>query len=291
MTPAPLATTAAKPTTQPTRRPEATRRPASTPARADATVRFEPDSFVHVITDDLRVRSKPGVGSDSIKLEPLLWNGALAYVVEGPVAADGYDWYAIDALGEADVQTHPDPPSFGWVAAAGTDGEPWLAEYEPGCETSPLGWLKYELVHPPANLSGLACFGDAEHRLDALIGQAEANCGIDQSWQVSPAWFCWPSFAIADEAISASRGEVHGFGVAVAPDVDIKPVADLELGEWLRADVTGQYDHPAAQACEVDSAASSGGTQPPPEIVVRDCRATFVVTSFTVESDTPIRSP
>src|SRR4030095_16691388 len=94
----------------------------STSAASAGAVR--PDTFARVAPDDLRVRTKPGVGADSIKLEPLLWKDALVFVIDGPVAASGYDWYLVKPMGEADVQHHPDPPQDGWVARGGRAGEP-----------------------------------------------------------------------------------------------------------------------------------------------------------------------
>ena len=38
------------------------------------SVPIPPDTYARVVTDDLRVRSKPGVSEDSKKLEPLLQN-------------------------------------------------------------------------------------------------------------------------------------------------------------------------------------------------------------------------
>ena len=100
----------------------------SSPSHAPPSVRS--DSFVYVVTDDLRVRSKPAVSDDSVKYSPLLWRGQLAWVFEGPVRGSGYDWYRIDPFGEfdPDVSMHPDPPPDGWVAAASKDGDPWIED-------------------------------------------------------------------------------------------------------------------------------------------------------------------
>lgn len=81
------------------------------------------------------MRSKPEVSNESIKYEPLLWKGALAWVVAGPVRGSGYDWYRIDPLGEVDLQYNPDPPPEGWVAAASKEGELWIADLGL-CDTS-----------------------------------------------------------------------------------------------------------------------------------------------------------
>lgn len=73
---------------------------------------------VDVIVTDLRVRTAPTVDdSKSAKLEPLLGRGTQLRIVGGPVNADGYDWYQVEAIGW---------PHRGWVAAADHDGSPWI---------------------------------------------------------------------------------------------------------------------------------------------------------------------
>jgi hypothetical protein len=81
--------------------------------RPTALTAPRPDGFAYVVTDDLRMRSKPEVSDASGKYEPLLWKGALAWVAEGPIRGSGYDWYRIVPLGEVDLQYHPDPPPEG----------------------------------------------------------------------------------------------------------------------------------------------------------------------------------
>jgi len=81
---------------------------------------FAPDSMVQVIVTDLRVRTAPTVdNSRSAKLDPLLGYGTQLRVIDGPVSADGYDWYQVEAIGL---------PHRGWVAAADHDGAPWIED-------------------------------------------------------------------------------------------------------------------------------------------------------------------
>src|SRR5262245_45639938 len=84
---------------------------------------------VVIATDGLRVRSLPTVGADSKQLEPLLPEGVRLYVVDGPVAADGYAWYQVQPYG-ADRRF-----PFGWVAAGSRDGEPWIEPLPLGCDS------------------------------------------------------------------------------------------------------------------------------------------------------------
>ena len=57
---------------------------------------FAANAIVEVVVTDLRVRTAPTVDdTKSAKLEPLLGTGTQLRVIEGPVNADGYDWYLV----------------------------------------------------------------------------------------------------------------------------------------------------------------------------------------------------
>ena len=93
------------------------------------------DSYARVATDDLRVRSKPGVSDESEKLEPLLQEGIRLLVLDGPVPASGYDWHQVKPIFDADTPEGGFP--FGWVARAGKDGEPWIESEPQSCPSVP----------------------------------------------------------------------------------------------------------------------------------------------------------
>ena len=77
-------------------------------------------SVVDVVVSGLRVRTLPTVdNSKSVKLDPLLAVGTQLQIIEGPVTADDYDWYLVQAIGL---------PHRGWVAAADHDGSPWIED-------------------------------------------------------------------------------------------------------------------------------------------------------------------
>jgi hypothetical protein len=267
--------------------PSGTERPPdlqSSPPVVSAGPHFARDSLVEVVTDDLRVRTKPGVSDDSIKLEPLLWAGAWAWVIDGPVTASGYEWYLLEPLSEVDLQLHPDPPHIGWVAAAGKDGEQWLAERSIECFSSPLGWLAYELDYPPHGRSALACFGGSTLEFTAVLGQQSVLCG-DPAWRLTPSWLgeCELRYTLADPQADASF-EIHVLPVAIDPDLDAGMLATLGSGAPILVDVEGQYDHPAAHTCAAEPANASSEPAPDPRIVVADCRAKFVITAIRVRS-------
>jgi len=84
------------------------------------------------VTDRLRVRSRPGVGTESAKYEPLLSLGTRMSIIEGPVAGSGYWWYRVKAA-------DPDRnlvrgAQDGWVAASDHDGTPWVGPAPDTCE-------------------------------------------------------------------------------------------------------------------------------------------------------------
>lgn len=127
--------------------PEPTQPPADSPSptesptpSADASgppvVGYAAGTVVEVVTTGLRVRTNPTVDNAvSAKLDPLLGPGARLRVVEGPVNADDYDWYRIEAI---------DLPHVGWVAAADHDGEAWIADPSQPTPTPATTWTVAE---------------------------------------------------------------------------------------------------------------------------------------------------
>jgi hypothetical protein len=242
--------------------------------------RLAPDSFAVVATNDLRVRIKPRVSDDSIKLEPLLWDGALLFVIDGPVAASGYDWFLVRPMGEADLQVHPDPPQLGWVAAASRDGEPWLRAHTFPCgEATPLETLS-EIDYPPHGLIGLACFGDSPMRFDADLVSGLMEC--DPPSTLEPAWLdpCRDGLALADR--TRLEGDPRRLEVAFDPAVDVDALPEAGSGVEAAVTVTGRFDHRAARTCRLETGPSAGLDVRPAELVVLGCRAQFVVTSISL---------
>jgi hypothetical protein len=75
-----------------------------------------------MVTDGrLVIRTKPGTGADSAIFKTKLYPGQRVLALEGPVEASGYPWYRV-RLGDIE----------GWTAAAGLDGETWLAPVRNG---------------------------------------------------------------------------------------------------------------------------------------------------------------
>ena len=123
-------------------------------------------SVVDVVVTGLRVRTLPTVdNSKSVKLDPLLGVGTQLQIIEGPVTADEYDWYLVQAIGL---------PHRGWVAAADHDGSPWVEESgQASSSASPFTAVEADLV---AGLRSDAAMGCTPRRKDL---PARATAGIE----------------------------------------------------------------------------------------------------------------
>lgn len=222
--------------------------PGSEPTAALTAIAI--DSAVRTATDRLRVRSAPGVGAASVKLEPLLPVRTLLFVIEGPVGADGYAWYhAMPFDGIAPT---------GWVAAAAHDGTPWLAPVSLSCPTPPLDG---QAILDLSTFGGLICFGNREIQ---LVGDVTCELGDVDMVFAGPTWIrhdrhC--SIDLGGETRSFFDGGIEGLG----------------LPTHGRGVVTGHFDDPEARSCiwgGVD------GPSPDPASVVANCRAMFVATAL-----------
>ncbi len=123
----------------------------ATPAPSIGSTDLFLDQVVVTVSDRVRVRSEPRVSDDSIRYEPVLPLGTELTVLDGPVSASGYTWYKVAPVSFVGLEG----PGYGWVALAGTDGEPWIALTEatiavaqsptaatPGTATDTLTWQR-----------------------------------------------------------------------------------------------------------------------------------------------------
>ena len=131
------------------------------------------------------MRSLPEVSDASAKLSPLLRNGDALYVIDGPVAGSGYDWFEIHA---------PRADLTGWVAAAAKTGEDWIRPVSLGCTmgASPdpiVDAIGYELMH-------LACYREDRAQRDPVPGSTggrrpcaartrSSGCASQSGWTCS----------------------------------------------------------------------------------------------------------
>lgn len=222
---------------------------------------FPPDTVVRVTVADLVLRSAPGIETASDILTPRLSAPQLLYVVDGPVPADGYQWYLVQMFW-MDQLPHGEETG-GWVAAGSRDGEPWIAATTLDCPAPALDAIAR--MHAVARL---ACFG----------GQALALEGNDGGcFQADPAWFS-PGWLNASGCALNPDGYVEGVtpgtGQLIVRQSPAMVWTGYQPGTGGRVIVTGQFDDPAAQTCS--AIPLSGSDELIPELLVLTCRTEFV---------------
>ena len=231
---------------------------------------LRPDMIAITVQSELRVRDLPEVSEASKRLTPLLRMGDALYVIDGPVAGSGYDWYEVYA---------PRAELTGWVAAAGKDGEDWISPVDLGCTmgASPdpiVDSIGHELMH-------LACYREIELSGIRFLGRPEGDglrCPDTFEWLLEPDWLdiqlmCGYEF----------RQDVEDTGVADLISQGILHPSIADIPEALLADqpggllveVSGRLDHPDTRQC-----IGVGTNSPPPELVQLQCRTRFVITEM-----------
>ena len=207
----------------------------------------------------LRVRSKPGNGSDSYPYKPLLPLGTQMFVLDGPVVASDHPWYEVVPVSSRHL------PS-GWIASAEEDGEPWVAVDAFDCPPVPTD-LRSLATLPPG--VGLFCFPrvpiTVETRLLRGPGDFDGS-GYD------PWWFFLgsgsPDLLVEPGVTSVPEDSGDWFFLNLDPAGEHPD--PLPLGKVVQ--VTGMFDHPAAAGCT--------RTDPPDAETVpsKGCRLEFAVT-------------
>jgi len=218
---------------------------------------------------DVRIRSNPGLGADSAKLEPVLDQGERFMVLDGPVEASGYDWFLVDPRG-SDENGRGFPT--GWVAA-GKDGEQWIKPLKMDCPAMPTN---LDALRKLASDYRLACFRGAEITFNARLEQSAYACSSREP--IEPAWFSDCATEYATDLVAPNA--IHRLGVVWDPDVDLsiaaRPAAPEDM--WPTVKVTGQFDHPAAKTCQKPNPGLPDDLHRAQTVLT--CRNMFVVTSM-----------
>lgn len=212
------------------------------------------DGLGTVLVSDLVVRSAPGVEPATSSVLPgRLTTDDRVFVVDGPVAASGYEWYLVAPLRRADGSQGP----FGWIALASREGDAWVRSATPDCPAT----VDLASVLELDPLERLACFGNDRLTLTA----PQVACGAGGGpWTWEPAWIAvlgGCGLAIDDTGAMLYR---------VPPGV-------ADPGTTLPLTVRGHFDDPAAQTCRVTSADPATSPAPSVEEAVLLCRTEFVI--------------
>lgn len=188
--------------------------------------------------------------------------GTRLFVVSGPQAIGGIDWYL--------VQWPPARsyvPVLGWLPAK-VDGRPQAQAVEPGCPAAPT---LPELV-AMAWGERMLCYGGASITLSGVIAGEDVSAFEIQG---EPAWLAQDSrLRLYDE-----RGPA---GVGGSMPIHLDPASAPSLPTGVLLEVTGHVDDPAAAGCTrafVGQDADSLVPEGPPMQALR-CRENFVVTAF-----------
>jgi hypothetical protein len=228
--------------------------------------------MARVVADELLLRAEPGRSSEPVReicidspvpCQPVVLRSGedreLVYLLDGPVAADGYEWY----LGAVHSENSLYPAHYGWMAA-GDDADPWLAPVSPACPDEPieLSDVTYSAI---GRLPLLDCVGDREL---ALRGWYPAGPPGEVSSQecVKPQDhpFCHFGADLLRPVQAPWAGDANNLGWFGDPAAGLtRPPSDT----WIQ--VIGRFDHPAAVQC--------GDT---PEARM-SCRLDFVVSWMT----------
>jgi hypothetical protein len=218
---------------------------------------FTAHDIAQVLTTDLVVRSAPGVGVDSEIYDWRLDAPTLLYVFDGPVEADGYDWYQVMP---SNLDYLPTPYGVGWVAAASKEGESWIGPAQPACPEPTL-----EAVASLSGLGALACYGDTELSLEGELGGCVARDAA-----LSPAEQ-WPTQCFLTPFDCCPNVVPYPSGVAVWNEAVLSHPFDPQASR-----VIGHFDDASAAGC-VD-AARDGAAPVPAGWGTFVCRTAFLVT-------------
>jgi hypothetical protein len=223
--------------------------------------------MVTIDGDNLRVRTAPTTAAISTMLKPLLPAGTRMLIVDGPVVADGYDWYEVQTDGELiDL--------FGWVSS-GKDGERWLVPRGPRCPEV----ADAAAVATLNRIDFLACYGDTPVQVKARAADFwdtrldTSDCGWVRrtgTCDVDARWLLFPSASVT---LVTDKGNEHQIDLAMPPDLasrlqDVPRQATLLL--------TISMEAPEAASCAVRDPIT-GSDLIPAHRAVTACRLQFVV--------------
>jgi len=239
------------------------------------------NTVVMTVVDGLRVRSQPRISDDSEKYEPLLPVGTQLFVVDGPVAASGYNWYNVApvSIGLIAPWTCGSPKGpceglhTGWVAAASRDGEPWLAVGKVDCPPVPLDVWALTRLQLGARL---ACFSARPITVQARL--IECRCAVDGGG-FEPSWFGWgfQPLLLVEPSETHPPADSADWLILMLDPAGRHPNV-LPVGQIVQ--VTGMFDHPSALTCLFQDVPTDLAGPP---ASTSACRYMFATTSLVAE--------
>jgi hypothetical protein len=184
-----------------------------------------------VTAGSLRVRGWPGLDAN---LLTQLDGGTDILIRDGPVAADGYDWYSIvfaalpcDVCGLLEE---------GWVAVGPTGGEPTLVNVGP--VRCPSVTISATLLGASGGIARRECL-TGSHELTAVIDTCYE--GPITPYEYDPVWLWFSCYSLFELG-----SDVH-LDIRFPPSVE-QPDA-LDRGSVVH--LVGHFDDPAASSCTV----------------------------------------
>jgi len=267
--------TTARPSPSPTAQPTATPSTMPIPGPPE-TGRLVVEGMARVIADDVVVREAPGRQSAFVSQRCITspapcgqvlfgQNSGIesVYLLDGPIAADGYDWY----LAASDTQYSLFPEYVGWIPAGDSAG-PWVIAAPPDCPEEPIELAEVTFA-AISLLARLDCVGGTELTLRGWYPAPPPTGVSDETCQPLDGrpMFCQFGYDLLRpvEAPWAGDGNALEFVVESAAGL-----TQPERGSWIT--VRGRVDHPASSECyEGDIHA------------VMSCRLEFVVTGVSSE--------
>jgi hypothetical protein len=267
----PLPSAPPTPEATPSTPTEAALTPVPTPSPVAAST-LPVEIFAEVVADRLLMRVAPGLSSDVLQygqggdhppgtVFPTATLGrdtewTLVYLLDGPVAADGYDWHLAAATKLEDTY----PRYVGWIAA-GDAQDAWLVQTDVPCPQAPVQ-LADVTNTAMGRLTAIYCLGGQELTLRGYYTEdPEAHLAPRECDEA--AWMhCDLGWHVLRVLEAPWAGDGNALDVKPHPDMGPMPTRQ----SWI--EVTGQFDHPAAAEC--------GDGQPGSDLY---CRWSFVVTS------------
>lgn len=230
------------------------------------------------VTDDLRVRSDPGLTGERYEL---LRSGASVWVIEGPVVAADYEWFQVIVPG---IDTGAGVPRVGWVAASDHGGERWLARRTVDCpDRASLRVADLmRLTSPGYGDEGFACFGSSPIRFE---GTAGLLCDVEDrpGWEMAPEWLS----GNARQKLTIRDGDAF---VVAHKKLDLSLPLGCGQVDSERSTFEGHFGDEASWECE----ATIPGREEPEDIfsVTRHwCEVTLVIDRVTPPGPTNSQPP